>query len=63
MILNSFILSPTSFKEVNDSTDADAKDQLTNLHVLFMYDDEDTYVQELFDLVVGNAIAAPVGEG
>lgn len=50
--LNSFILSPTPFSTISASEEDVSKQQFTDLHVLFMYDDEDTYVQQLFDLVV-----------
>ena len=49
--LNSFILSPTPFSTISASEEDVSKDKFTDLHVLFMYDDEDTYVQHLFELM------------
>ena len=49
--LNSFILSPTPFSTISASEEDVSKDKFTDLHVLFMCDDEDTYVQHLFELM------------
>ena len=52
--LNSFILSPTPFSTISASEEDVSKDKFTDLHVLFMYDDEDTYVQHLFELMTNS---------
>lgn len=54
--LNSFILSPTPFATISASEEDVSKDKLTDLHVLFMYDDEDTYVQKLFELMIEGSV-------
>ncbi len=37
------------------SEEDEPKTRMTELHVLFMYDDEETYVEELFNLMISAA--------
>ena len=52
--LNSFILSPTPFSTISSSEEDVSKEEFTRMHVLFMYDDEETYVEELFKLMTSS---------
>ena len=58
--LNSFILSPTPYSTISASEEDVSKDKFTDLHVLFMYDDEETYIPHLFELMVSSTVAKKV---
>lgn len=50
--LETFILSPTRHEEIKHWNGGSSKDDFTQNHVLFMYDDEETYVGQLFDSIL-----------
>ena len=51
VVLNSFILSPTRFNQISHWSDKDNKDKFYENHVLFMYDDPDTYIGKMFGMM------------
>jgi hypothetical protein len=54
VILNSFILSWTRYPQLKWDN---SQDELEDMHVLFMTDDRDRYVDKLFARLRGSAIA------
>ena len=65
--LNAFILSPTHFSEIKHFDEAlrehgdtaRTKARFDEHHILFMYDDAETYVATLFEVVLADMAAAP----
>ena len=47
--LNSFIISPTRFNDIKHWHGRATKDEFSEYHVFFMYDDAETYVQSIFN--------------
>jgi len=56
--LNSFILSPTLFNDIKYWDGNADKNRFHEHHILFMYDDSDTYVTHLFDAVLTDVAAS-----
>ncbi len=54
VILNSFIIATTPFKEVGWWTDGLSKDEFSDAHVLFQKDDRTTYIKTLLETVVAD---------
>ena len=50
--LNSFILSPTPFNRIKHWDESGEKQRFTDHHILFMYDDSESYVGEMFSRVL-----------
>ncbi len=52
--LNSFIISPTRFNDIKHWHEGASKDKFKEYHVFFMYDDVETYIQSIFDSMIGS---------
>lgn len=50
VVLETFILSPTRYSEINHWNGGASKEEFADRHVLFMYDDEATYVGQMFGM-------------
>jgi hypothetical protein len=46
--VNAFILSPTSFSDIKHWDEYGSKDRFTEHNILFMYDDSDRYLDDMF---------------
>jgi hypothetical protein len=49
IVLNSFIISTTTYQALTDVQNALTKKELTKKHVLFQKDDRDAYIEQLFN--------------
>lgn len=54
VVLNSFIISVTPFREIAWWREELSKDKLTQSHVLFQPDDRETYVSSLLKMILAN---------
>ena len=57
VILNSFIISNTSFQQVRWWTEDLSKDEFTNCHVLFQREDRETYIKRLLSTLVSEQVS------
>lgn len=55
VVLDTYILSPTSYSEINHWNGGSSKEAFEQHHVLFMYDDEETYVGRMLEPLPGLA--------
>jgi len=61
VILNAFILSPTLYSSIahwNEKTD---RKRFGEHHILFMYDDADTYIGRMFDVITADTVLRSAG--
>ncbi|MBD8036641.1 DEAD/DEAH box helicase family protein [Solibacillus sp. A46] len=51
VVLNSFIISNTPFELLINTGTTLTKEEMNQKHILFQYDDENTYIQKMFDAI------------
>lgn len=51
VVLNSFIISNTAFESLINTGTTLTKEEMNQKHILFQYDDKDTYIQKIFDVL------------
>lgn len=51
VVLNSFIISNTPFESLINTGTTLTKEEMNQKHILFQYDDENTYIQKMFDAI------------
>lgn len=56
IVLNSFIISNTSYADLINTGEKLSKEEMNNMHILFQYDDKENYIESMFRDILSSDI-------